>query len=32
MQALIANLGVILPKLDPNVREQASRAHEDLRG
>jgi hypothetical protein len=32
MQGLIADLGITLPKLDPDVREQARRAHEDLRG
>jgi Ubiquitin associated domain (UBA) len=32
MQGLIAYLGVTLPKLDPNVREQAGGGHEDLRG
>jgi hypothetical protein len=31
MQGLIADLGVTLPKLYPDVREQAG-AHEDLRG
>jgi hypothetical protein len=31
MQALIADLGVALPKLDPDVRKQAGGAHEDLR-
>jgi hypothetical protein len=32
MQGLIADLGVTLPKLYPDVREQAGGAHEDLRG
>jgi hypothetical protein len=32
MQALTANLGVTLPKLDPNVREHAGSGHEDLLG
>jgi hypothetical protein len=31
MQALIADLGVTLPKLDPDVREHAGGRHEDLR-
>jgi len=30
MQALIADLGITLPKLDPDVREQAGGGHEDL--
>jgi hypothetical protein len=30
MQALIADLGVPLPKLDPDVREQSGAAHDDL--
>jgi hypothetical protein len=32
MQALLADLRITLPKLDPNVREQAGGGHEDLRG
>jgi hypothetical protein len=32
MQALIADLGITLPKLGPDVREQAGGGHEDLRG
>jgi hypothetical protein len=32
MQALIADLSVTLPKLDPDVREQARGGHEDLLG
>jgi hypothetical protein len=31
MQGLIADLGVALPKLDPEVREHAGGGHEDLR-
>jgi hypothetical protein len=30
MQAHIADLGVTLPKLDPDVREQAGGGHQDL--
>jgi hypothetical protein len=30
MQALIADLGITLPKLDADVREQAGGGHEDL--
>jgi hypothetical protein len=30
MQALIADLGITLPKLDPDVREHAGSGHEDL--
>jgi hypothetical protein len=29
---IIANLGVTLPKLDPDVREQAGGGHKDLLG
>jgi len=32
MQTHIADLGVALPKLDPDVREQTRRGHEDLLG
>jgi hypothetical protein len=32
MQVRITDLGVGLPKLDPDVREQAGGGHEDLRG
>jgi hypothetical protein len=32
MQALIADLGVTLAKLCPDVREHAGGGHEDLRG
>jgi hypothetical protein len=32
MQGLIADLGISLPKLDPDVREQAGGGHEDLLG
>src|SRR5437868_8099247 len=32
MQALLADLGITLPKLGPDVREQAGGGHEDLRG
>jgi hypothetical protein len=31
MQALIADLGITLPKLGPHVREQAGGGHEHLR-
>jgi hypothetical protein len=31
MQGLIADLGIALPKLDPDVREHAGGGHEDLR-
>jgi hypothetical protein len=32
MQALIAYLGVTLPKLNPDVRERAGGGHDDLQG
>jgi hypothetical protein len=32
MQGLIADLGVTVPELDPDVREHAGGVHEDLRG
>jgi hypothetical protein len=32
VQAHIADFGVTLPKLDPDVREQTGREHQDLRG
>jgi hypothetical protein len=32
MQVRIADLGVTLPKLGPDLREQTGRGHEDLRG
>jgi hypothetical protein len=32
MQVHIADFGVTLPKLDPDVREHAGGSHEDLRG
>jgi hypothetical protein len=32
MQALITDLGVTLPKLNPNVRERAGGGHENLLG
>jgi hypothetical protein len=32
MQGLVADLGITLPKLDPDVRERAGGRHEDLRG
>ncbi len=32
MQVLIADRGVTLPKLDPDVRQQAGGGHQDLRG
>jgi hypothetical protein len=32
MQALIADLRITLPKLDPDVREQTGGGHADLRG
>jgi hypothetical protein len=32
MQPLIADLGITLPKLDPDVRKQALGSHEDIRG
>jgi hypothetical protein len=31
MQPLIADLGIPLPKLDPDVRKQTGGAHENLR-
>ena len=31
MQVRIADLGITLPKLGPDVREQAGGGHEDLR-
>jgi hypothetical protein len=32
MQARIADFGVTLPKLDPDIRKQAGGGHEDLLG
>jgi hypothetical protein len=32
MQGLIADFGIALPKLNPDVWEQAGGGHEDLRG